>query len=110
MRWVEAGNAVLQSITTVPGRKPCSTPAAPVSTSSTWGEPVNTRITTSDRAATSAALCRPTAPAAFRASSGWFPGCSSTVSAWPCFNTLLAMPWPIRPIPTMPTFMLMSFS
>ena len=66
MRSVDEGMAVEQSITTLPGLRPASTPSAPVSTASTWGEPVSTRITTSERAASSAALVKVSAPAALQ--------------------------------------------
>ena len=102
--WVDEGIAVEQSMTTAPGRRPSSTPPGDSSTASTCGLPVTHRMITSERAASVAPSAQLVAPAAFNASRGWFPGCSSTVSSWPCLTRLLAMPWPMRPIPTMPTF------
>ena len=96
--------AVEQSMTMLPGRRPCRMPSGPVSTASTWGEPVTTRITMSTRAASAVALCTLCTPAALSWSSGWLPGCSSTTSSWPCLTRLLAMPCPIMPRPTMPIF------
>jgi hypothetical protein len=100
---VEAGTAVEQSITTVPGRNADNAPLSPSITASTCGVPVTHRISTSTCAASAATSATDVAPAFSRASIGWLPACSSTVRWWPCFTMLLAMPWPIRPTPTRPT-------
>ena len=103
MRCVDAGKAVEQSMTTVPGRKPCNNPGWPVSTASTAGEPVSTRMITSDREARAARSSITCAPAAFSSSSGWLPGWSNKATSQPLRTRLLAMPCPISPMPTMPT-------
>jgi nucleotide-binding universal stress UspA family protein len=46
----------------------------------------------SDCAAKACGVLPGRAPAAIRASSGWLPGCSSTVRLCPCWSKLLAMP------------------
>ncbi|MNV99913.1 hypothetical protein D3C71_1953400 [compost metagenome] len=67
---VDEGIAVEQSMMTVPGRRPSSTPPADNSTASTCGLPVTQRMITSDWAASSAPLATLAAPAAFSASRG----------------------------------------
>ncbi|MNT36905.1 hypothetical protein D3C72_1730160 [compost metagenome] len=76
---VDEGMAVEQSMMMVPGRKPSSKPPADSSTASTCGLPVTQRMITSDWAASAAPSVTLAAPAAFSASRGWLPGCSSTV-------------------------------
>ena len=49
---VDVGTAVEQSITMEPGLSPLSTPASPVSTASTWGEPVTHKMMMSECCAT----------------------------------------------------------
>ena len=104
---VEAGTAVEQSMTMVPGRMPFNTPSSPSSTASTCGVPVTQRMITSDCAASAWGVVQVRAPAASRASSGWLPGCSSTVRLCPCLSKLLAMPWPIMPMPIMPMWVML---
>ncbi|MPN04252.1 hypothetical protein SDC9_151488 [bioreactor metagenome] len=102
MRSVESGSAVEQSITTAPLRRADSAPAspsAPSSTASTWGEPVTHSTSTSADFASSVTDAAVVTPSAFRRSSGWLPGWSSTVSAKPLRAMFRAMPWPIRPTP-----------
>jgi len=74
MRWVDAGRAVEQSMTTVPGRRPWSTPPSPINTASTAGEPVSTRMIISERAANATRSDITCTPLARSASKGWLPG------------------------------------
>ena len=106
---VEEGIAVEQSTMRVPGRSDSSRPPAWNRTLSTSGEPVTHRITTSDSAASAAMEGIGRAPAATSASTGWLPGCSRKASGWPCFTMLLAMPWPIIPMPIMPIRLVAAF-
>ena len=62
---VEAGIAVEQSMITVPGRMPWSTPFSPCSTASTCGVPVTHRISTSTAATSACGVDAVRTPAAF---------------------------------------------
>ena len=106
---VDAGTAVEQSMTMVPGRMPCKTPSSPMSTASTCGVPVTHKMITSDCCASACAVWQVRAPAASRSVRGWLPECSSTVRLCPCLSKLLAMPWPIMPMPIMPIVFMGTF-
>src|SRR5690606_519914 len=68
------------------------------------GVPVTHRMITSAAPASAFRLGVVVAPAATRSSTGWFPGCSKRIIEWPRLTILLAMPWPISPMPIMPIF------
>jgi hypothetical protein len=70
MRAVDAGTAVEQSITIVPGCNPASTPSGAVSTASTSGDPVTHRMTMSDSRASASPFATVFTPPARSSSSG----------------------------------------
>lgn len=90
------------SMTVAPAAMPSSTPSGPVMTSVTWGEEGTQVMTTSERAATPAALAPAWAPAAASSSTAGRLR-FQTVSGKPALSRLRHIGWPMAPNPIKPT-------
>ncbi|MNT38711.1 hypothetical protein D3C72_1749180 [compost metagenome] len=102
-RWVWAGTPELISTTTLPARRPASTPSAPLSTCSTMplvGSMVTMMSLCAASAAQVAAACPPTSCANL---SAWPGTASNTVTAKPACTSRAAIGQPMLPMPISPT-------